>query len=209
MQFVREFFELNLFRVLTHWQHEDIPRVSDFSSLLFVESGAPPTTGEADFVLRPRELPRIRRAVVEVRAWHADRFYASVIESSPILGHVAFERTRELAQSVLGSPDFATILVISELPSSPNPRARSIDLLRELGIDHVLEFTTVLGDTLHRLSPHGNYAPSQTLQTMRLLKRYSFIVNQQMEFAFPMSDPLGPAVPPVEATQASDPGDEE
>lgn len=185
MQFVREFFELNLFHVLTHWQHESVPRITDFSCLLFIERGQPALPGPVDFVLRPEELTRIQRAVVEVRAWHGDRFYPSIIEASPILGHVAFPGTKELAESVLGSPEFATILVVSELSNAPKPRTRSIQLLRDHGIDHVLEFSTLLGDILNRLSPQGNYAPSQTLQTMRLLKRYNFISNQQLEFRFP------------------------
>lgn len=186
MQYVREFFELNLFHVLTHWQHESVPQITDFSNLLFIERGQPTLPGPAEFVLRSEDLTRIQRAVVEVRAWHGDRFYPSMIEASPILGHVAFPGTRELAESVLGHPEFATILVVSELSSAPRHRSRSIELLRGYGIDHVLEFSTLLRDVLNRLSPHGNYAPSQTLQTMRLLKRYNFISNQQLEFRFPM-----------------------
>lgn len=193
MQFVREFFELNMFHVLTHWQHENLPKITDFSNLLFIERGQPPLGGTPEFVLRQEDLCRIQRAVVEIRAWHGDRFYPSLIEGSPILGHVAFDGTRELAESVLGSPEFATILVISELPSSPKPRARSIQLLQDFRIDHVLEFPVLLRDTLNRLSPQGNYAPSQTLQTMRLLKRYNFIVQQQMEFRFPAQQPLFPS----------------
>jgi len=185
MQFVREFFELNLFHVLTHWQHENVPRITDFSCLLFIERGQPALPGPVDFVLRPDELIRIQRAVVEVRAWHGDRFYPSIIEASPILGHVALPGTKELAESVLGSPEFATILVVSDLSNAPKYRSRSLELLRGYGIDHVLEFSTLLRDVLNRLSPHGNYAPSQTLQTMRLLKRYNFISNQQLEFRFP------------------------
>ncbi|HPA40590.1 MAG TPA: hypothetical protein PKV69_01160, partial [Candidatus Hydrogenedentes bacterium] len=55
------------------------------------------------------------------------------------------------------------------------------------GMDHVAEFPMILGEILNRLSVQGNYAPSQTLQTMRLLKRYHFIRRQQMEFLFPMA----------------------
>ena len=209
MQFVREFFELNLFHVLTHWQHEHVPRITDFSCLLFAERGQPPLPGTPDFVLRAEDLARIQHAVIEVRAWHGDRFYPSLVEGSPILGHVAYESTRQLAASVLGSEVFATILVISELPNTPKHRERSIQLLRDYGIDHVLEFPTMLRDTLNRLSPHANYAPSQTLQTLRLLKRYNFISNQQLEFRFPAQAFLPLTTPEVETTMPRIPEEQE
>ena len=194
MQFVREFFELNLFRVLTHWQHQDVQfRSSDPGPLLFVERAR---SGEGDgsspvaspeglpFLLPPNEVSRIRRAVVEVRAWHGERFYPSVIESSSALSHVVGGETVDLGQEVFGTSEFATVLVISELPTSPAPRNRSLKLLEGLGIGHVLEFSMLLQEMLVRVSAHANYAPSQTLQTLRLLKRYNLIRLQQLEFAF-------------------------
>ncbi len=205
LQIVREFFELYLYRVLTHWQHDEIPKLSDFTSLLFIEHASPMgPREELGFVLQPEDMPHLGRAIVEVRAWHADRFYASVVEASPILGHVAFDVTRELGRSVLGTPEFATVLVISELPASPGPKNRSVALLREYGIDHILEFSTVLREMVNRVSPHGNYAPSQTLQTMRLLTRYSLLRQQQLEFAFPSQPPEPPASADIEATVPED-----
>ncbi len=189
MQIVREFFELNRFHVLTHWQHERIPQISDFGSLLFVEHPHGEVGGEVDFVPRPDQIAHIPRAVVEVRAWHTDRFYPSTVETSPVLGHVAGEEVHDLAHSIFNSAAFTTILVVSELPHSHAPRQRSIELLRAFGIGHVLEFSTILQDILARISAHGHYAPSQTLQTMHLLKRYGLIRRQQLEFSFPLEAP--------------------
>lgn len=194
MQFVREFFELNLFRVLTHWQHQEMQtRSSDPGPLLFVEHARP---GEEDstrpvasqeglpFLLPPNEVSAIRRAVVEVRAWHGERFYSSVIASSSALSHVVGRETTDLATEVFGTSEFTTILVISELPTSSKPRNRSLELLEGLGIGHVLEFPALLQEMIMRVNAHANYAPSQTLQTLRLLKRYNLIRLQQLEFAF-------------------------
>lgn len=192
MQIVREFFELNLFHVLTHWQHEELPRLTDAGALLFAEHINPESGREPGFVLRPEDLLYVYRAVIEVRAWHTDRFYASVVESSPALRHILEPETMALAQSVFGGSEFRTILVISELPGSREPRERSIQLLRDFGLDHIIEFPTILQDMLNRISAHGNYAPSQTLQTMRLLKRYRFIRRQQLEFSFPTQPPPPP-----------------
>jgi hypothetical protein len=209
MQLVRECFELNRFHVLTHWQHEDLVHSAEPGYLLFVERIVAETEREAEFVLRAEEIGRIRRAVVEVRAWHADRVYPSVIEGSPALAHVASEETRALGQSAFLTDDFTSILVISELPSSPRHRARSVQLLQELGIGHVIEFPTILQDLLAHTSANGNYAPSQTLQTLRLLKRYNFIRRQQLEFLFPLEAPVAPGKIAVAADAPVDEDEEE
>lgn len=204
MQLVREFFELNRFYVLPHWRHEELSESPENTSLLFVEQSHPEAAVTPDFVLQPGQVATLRRAVVEVRAWHGDRFYASVVESNPILGRVASPEVRALAESVFGAPDFQTVLVISELSASPKPRQRAVELLQGYGMDHVAEFPMILGEILNRLSVQGNYAPSQTLQTMRLLKRYHFIRRQQMEFLFPMA-PQNEW--PVRPASAADPED--
>lgn len=209
MQIVREFFELNLFHVLTHWQHEDLPQLSEAGSLLFVEHINPETGGAPDFLLRPEDLPFVFRAVVEIRAWHTERFYASVAESSPVLRHIVERETLALAESVFGSSEFRTILVISELPGSAGPRERALQVFRDFGVDHIIEFPVLLQDMLNRISAHGNYAPSQTLQTMRLLKRYNLIRRQQLEFAFPTQPPPLPARPSVHVDLPTDDLDEE
>jgi hypothetical protein len=185
LQLVREFFEFNLFSVLTNWQQAAWrPQEAEQSAQFFVENMELPAGTEPGFLLAPENLPALERAVVEVRAWHADRFYPSVIESNPILAQ--FVEHRDLADQIFGGLPYATILVLSELPASPEPRTRAIQLLQERGIDHVIEFPTVLQDLLNRLDMHGNYASSQTLQTLRLMKRYRLVRNQQMEFTFPL-----------------------
>jgi len=205
MQIVREFFELRLFRVLTHWQHEALfPRGSDSSVLLFVELARTAPGKQLPFLLHPEDCDNIQRAVVEVRAWHTDRVYPSLVESNPILGHVASEEVKQLTATVFGTREFHTILVISELSASPGPRDRALSLLQGLGIDHVVEFSAVLHDMAARVSENGNYAPSQTLQMVRLLKRYGLIKNQQLEFAFNQEAPPARIAPPIHALPESD-----
>jgi len=203
LQVVREFFELNLFHVLTNWQHDAaLARFPDPRIQLFVKN-ARASAGDAQvdrLLLRPEDLPRIPRAVVEVRAWHADRFYPSVIESSPVLGQFAAEEALAFAAEVFGTREFVTILVISELPASTDNRQRAIQLIEALGIDHVIEFPVILQDVLDRISATGNYA-SPTLQTLRLLKRYGFIRRQQLEFAFPTEAPLASAAPRLDTAE--------
>ena len=193
MQLVREFFELNRFYVLPHWRCEDVSHSSENTSLLFVERAQTEAGVEPEFLLRPADLAGIHRAVVEVRAWHADRIYPSTIDGNSVLGHVAGQEIRDLAETVFGVPEFKTILVVSEFSAAPTVRARALQMLQEFGIGHVLEFPTILGDLLDGVSVNGNYAPSQTLQTLRLLKRYSFVRRQQMELVFPASGASEPS----------------
>lgn len=189
-QLVREYFELSRFSVLTHWRHADERgRGSESGSLLFVEQVRSEGSDTPPFLLQDSSVTAIHRAVVEVRAWHADKFYPSVIESSPILAHVASDEVSGLARDIFGGRNFSTVLVVSELPASSGPRGRSLELLRGLGIGHILEFATLLAALATRLRRDGNYAPSQTLQTLRLLKRYDLLRRQQLEFAFPLDPP--------------------
>ncbi|HEO70768.1 MAG TPA: hypothetical protein ENN80_05845 [Candidatus Hydrogenedentes bacterium] len=205
LQLVREFFELNLFSVLTHWQDPAFrPRPAESSVLLFVENLHPPMGDDApDFVLAPESLPALHRAVVDIRAWHADRFYPSVIKSSAVLGQFVAEDSLHFARQVFGTPEFATILVISELPASPGLRTHAIDKLRDIGIGHVLEFPVLLRDLLDKISGTTVY-PSQTLQTLRLLKRYRFLQRQQLEFAFPLEPVVPITSPQVDASDAAE-----
>lgn len=196
VQFVREFFELNGFRTMTFWQHDRVrARASEPGLQLFVENISPSPTRDLDFVLHIGDSTVIERALVEVRPWHADRLYASIIEDNSILFEVAGEDSISRARQVFGNDTFSTILVISELPSSPESRQRALALFEKSNVSHLLEFPTVLHEVIQKISPNVSYSPSYTLQTIRLLKRYDFIKRQQLEFSF-HNEPLLTSAPP-------------
>jgi hypothetical protein len=54
----------------------------------------------------------------------------------------------------------------------------------------VIEFPVILHEIVDKISAHVSYAPSDTLQTLRLLKRYNFIRYQQLELPFPTEAPV-------------------
>ncbi|HOE66419.1 MAG TPA: hypothetical protein PLO62_07815 [Candidatus Hydrogenedentes bacterium] len=198
LQLVREFFELNLFQTLTNWQQEPWrERVPEHSPQMFLQNTRTVSMREPAFVLPPEELPLIERAVVEVRAWHADRFYPSVIEANPVLFQFAEESALALAREVFAGQPFVTILILSELPVSAEQRRRAVSLLQAANINHVMEFPAILQDLLHKVSANVAY-PSPTLQTLRLLKRYKFIRHQQMELPFAVEPTLPFPAPFVE-----------
>jgi len=210
VQLVREFFELNLFHVLTYWQQNDVPLpFGDADSRLFVENIRPGPETDVETLLLPLDLPAVQRAVVEVRPWHADRMYPYVIQANPILSQFVQEDALAPAREIFGGQPFRTILVISELPASIELRAKALELLQEAGVNHVIEFPTLLHDLLQKVAAHGSYGASQTLHTLRLLKRYQLVRFQQMEFAFSGASRSRRQPPPPDAAQDIEPEEDE
>ena len=114
LQLTREFFELNYYRVLTPWQRPG----GDDGAQLYVEKNltptddTPPALPTAD---SPLERPR---AIVEVRPWHSERFYASVVEANPVLHQFARDASYAAASDYFGGQAFRSVLVVSELPTT-------------------------------------------------------------------------------------------
>lgn len=205
VQLVREFFELNLFQVLTNWQQGSWRlRPGEHAGQLFVQNTNAGLPRALPFLLLPVDIPVIERAVVEVRAWHGERFYPSLIEANPVFAQFVSEESLALARETFGHQPFVTILVVSELPASPDLRARSLSLLEGSGIGHVMEFPHILRDVLDKIDVNGHYPSSPTLQTMRLLKRYRLIRHQQMEFPFAIEARAGSKPMTVEAVVPED-----
>lgn len=204
VQLVREYFELNLFQVMTNWQQGPRFRPGENSGQLFVRNTVPGLPRELPFLLHAGDVASIERAAVEIRAWHGDRFYPSVIEANPVLYEFVSGNAMTLAGDVFGQLPFTTILVVSELPAGPELRSRSLGLLQKTGIGHVIEFPDLLRELVMRVDEGGHYPASQTLQTLRLLKRYRLIRNQQMEFAFSVEAPSSSVTPRVDTTEADE-----
>lgn len=190
LQLVREFFELNRFQVTTHWRQHDTQAHPEGGQQLFVENAQPADGRELDVVLHPSDLASIQYAVVEVRAWHTDRFYASVIDANPIVTQFAEPWALAPARDFFGTDQFATILVVSELPRTPEQRNQAVQRLAGTGVNHLIEFPAILNDLAQRVVLSGTYTGSPTLQFIQLLKRYKLLRHQQLEFTFPMDAPV-------------------
>ncbi len=205
-QLVRDFFELSRFRVWPNWHQPPAGRqAGDYGPQLFIENlDAAADASGGGFVLYPLDLPNVARAVVEVRPWHGDRFYPSTVENTPGLTQIFQPETLGSARDFFAGQDFLCLLVISELPITTRPRARSIQLLREAGITHVMEFPSIIQELLTRVNPNLPYTGSPVLQLLRIMKHYRFIRNQQLEFPFT----LDPPEPPADDVEATPPAEE-
>ncbi|MBT3191209.1 MAG: hypothetical protein HN341_01510 [Verrucomicrobia bacterium] len=123
----------------------------------------------------------VKRAVVGVRGWHTERFYASTFEQAPDILRFVEDDSVRFAAGLLGSNSMAKVLCLPRLPTSEELRDKTIDVLRESGIDGIVSFHTMLEELITHVDINRNYEKSDVLQVIRLLKNYGFIKDAQME----------------------------
>ena len=173
---VRHFFELNGFFVRTNVKYwiESERGGGDSDIDLVVYNLKPDKLNlPQNFVLTVEELPGIRQAIIETKGWHTGNVTAGVIKHTPrIFNFVRQEAIDCIQKKVLHDADFRRILVVSRLSSTPSNRKAAVQLLKDGGIDHVIEFDTIVHFIVDQVEPNKNYPDSEILQTIRLLKVY-------------------------------------
>lgn len=127
------------------------------------------------------ELRGIQRAVIGVRGWHTERFYVSTFEQTPDILRFAEEKSARIAGDLLGPGPMAKVLCLPRLPASGELRRRTIQVLREKGVDGVISFGTMLSELVSCVETKRNYEKSDLLQIVRLLKNYDLLRDPQME----------------------------
>lgn len=126
----------------------------------------------------------IPNVIVDVKGWHSERFSPSLVATSPELFYFVSPNALEYARSVFGDAPFKSILVISEAPATEPVWFKMEEMLREKGVDHVLEFPTILSFLISHVEVNFNYVESETLQLIRILKRYGLVKGLQLELPF-------------------------
>ena len=122
------------------------------------------------FILSVDDLKCIDFAIIESKGWHTETFTESKIKSNPrIFNFVRKEAIKE-AEIFFDRSDFKKILVCSKLPADEKAKEKSINLLRSNGIDHIIEFSTIV-ENLWNIDETKSY-DSEILQTIRLVKMY-------------------------------------
>lgn len=127
------------------------------------------------------DFASVKRAVVGVRGWHTERFYASTFEQTPDILRFVEDDSIRVAAGLLGSDVMAKVLCLPRLPASGELKDKTIEMLRTTGIDGVVSFHTMIAELIARVETHRNYEKSDILQVIRLLKNYGFIKDSQME----------------------------
>ncbi|MBN1671292.1 MAG: hypothetical protein JXR37_09680 [Kiritimatiellae bacterium] len=123
----------------------------------------------------------VARAVVGVRGWHTETFYAGVLEQSPEIFRFADEDVVGIAARRLGSRNVAKVLCLPQLPASGHLKKKAIQVLKDRGIDGVLSFRTILLELMQGVDTHKNYEKSDLLQVIRILKNYDLLKDSQLD----------------------------
>lgn len=141
----------------------------------------PPADSRLGFLLSSADIPAISRATINVKGWHTDKFFPSRFSRSPEIFDFVQPEALTVAEEFFQGKDFKKILVLSSLPASGEMREKSIELIGSKGVDHVIEFVTVLNYIIGKVKPNQNYVNSDLLQLLRLLKRYQLIKDSQLD----------------------------
>ncbi len=127
------------------------------------------------------DFASVKRAVIGVRGWHTERFYASTFEQTPDILRFVEEESLRVAAGLLGSESMAKVLCLPRLPASGELKDKTIEVIKTTGIDGVVSFHTLLSELIDRVETHRNYEKSDVLQMIRLLKNYGFLKDSQLE----------------------------
>jgi hypothetical protein len=183
---VREYFELQGFFVRQQRKFIAPVRLEDDEIDFFVINPRPLPKAELPFVLGTADLAGVARAVVVVKGWHTDTFSAGLLASAPeifrFLDPAAF---RQATKSFSGEGELRKLLVVPGLPTGPEARQDSIELLRSKGLDGVIPFRTMLRELIDHIEVNRNYQKSDLLQIIRILKNYDFFKEPQLELFKP------------------------
>jgi len=126
-------------------------------------------------------LKQVPRAVVAVRGWHTDRFSPAVLETSPEVFRFLEDEAVTEATRLMGPGPLAKVLCLPGLPATRDLELRSLEILRQRGVDGILSFRTMLLELAQRVDVNRNYDQSDLLQVIRLMKHYDLLKDPQLE----------------------------
>jgi len=134
-----------------------------------------------NFEWTSRDLRHVARAVVGVRGWHTDRFYAQTFQQNPDILRFVEADSIKFASKLLGSTQMARVLCLPKFPASGTLKSRTIRVLKQKGVDGVISFRTILAELVNDVDRKRNYEKSDLLQVIRILKNYDLLKDSQME----------------------------
>jgi hypothetical protein len=181
----REYFEMLGFMVIQPCKYSVSgrqKRVEEETDLIILN---PLETGHSlppSLIWTTSDLKSIARAIVGVCGWHAERFYPSMLEAFPEIVRFAEPDSLKMAVRQLGSDQIAKILCLPKLPAEQKLKDETLRILKEKGIDGILEFRTMLVEIIKGVDKNRNYEKSDVLQIIRILKNYDLFKEAQLDF---------------------------
>ena len=172
-ELVRIFFELNGFLVKK-------------STYLLVKRIQSTRSRSGNFILSADNIDKVQQGMVDVKGWHTDVFFPSVINAAPeIFSFLGEDRLKE-AEKFFETKSFKKVIVVSKLPNVKQTLKKSVSLLKQNGVDHVIEFPAILGYLINEVKRNVNYVDNDLLQLIRILKCYGFYKPPQLELFTPL-----------------------
>ncbi len=184
-QIVREYFEHLGFMVNQPCKYVSVgrnKRIEEELDILITHPQVLEHVVPTEMIWTSTHLKSIRRAVVGVRGGHSERFYSGTYEQAPEILRYAERSARLAGAARLGGEPLAIILCIPELPASEELQVKTLQGLRERGVDGVLTFRTLLLELVSAVRVNRNYEKSDLLQILRILKVYNIVKDPQLEF---------------------------
>lgn len=181
---VREYFELHGFLVSQPVKHVPQGRqkkAQEEIDLLVINPNVKEEKLPSHLVMGIDDLNHISRAVISVRGWHSERFYVSTITQMPEILRFVEEESMRFAHKMLGTGPIAKILCLPRLPASGDLKDKTIQLLKDKGIDGVISYITMLVELIRSVDKNKNYEKSDLLQIIRILKSYDLLRDGQMD----------------------------
>lgn len=137
--------------------------------------------GPDHMVVGGAELRGCPRLMVSVRGWHTDRFSPATLDLSPEIFRFAEGSSVREVQRALGAGPLVKVLCLPNLPANPESARQALHMLREKGVDLVVLFPTMLRELIRHVEVSKNYERSDLLQTLRILKNYELLKDEQLE----------------------------
>ena len=153
----------------------------DFLALHPLAGPAPERPEPARMVVAGAQLRELPRAMVSLRGWHTDRITPATLETAPEIYRFTEDSAVRDAERQLGTGSLAKVLCLPGLPATPALAHQTLARLREKGVDYVVLFPTMLRELIRQVAVSKNYEKSDLLQTLRILKSYELLKDEQLE----------------------------
>jgi len=180
----REYFEMLGFMVIQPCKYSVSGRqkkIEEEADLIILNPLIPEQSLVQSQVWTTSDLKTVARAVVGVYGWHTGRFYPAMLENLPEIFRFADPESLKAASRRLGHNQIAKILCLPHLPVEQKLKDETLRILKEKGIDGILEFRTMLAEIIKGVDKNRNYEKSDVLQIIRILKNYDLFREAQLE----------------------------
>lgn len=172
---VKAFLEMKGFFVRTNVRYyvkeDGKPGGNSDVDIVGINPIAKAAAGELPFELEADHFDYIRYLALEVKGWHSENVTPSTLANHERIFNFTRDEARNEVAKKLGLHDFKVILAISSFGKDQVKKQETIEALRKGGIDHVLEFSTIMQALQDGIEDNLNQ-DSLVMHSFRLAKKY-------------------------------------